>query len=473
MKRTLTCVGLGLLVGILLLTGCGQSKIRVASKLDAEGAILSQLIIQVLRDNGLEVVDKTWMGSTDVVREAIIAGDIDIYPEYTGNGAKWFKDESWETWSRSDKDKVAERLTELEALEKNRVEWLIPAPANNNWAIVINSEVADAKNLKTVEDFARYVETPGNNVLVYGSKEFFTSPMALPLFEEIYGFDLSIDQKVIVSSPTYAEHLVAFFVEPDTLYVAMAYTTDRYLEEGMVGTENRYLETLPLRILEDNRKAQPLYHPAPLVRSEVLDRYPEVREILSQLFEKLETTTLQELNGNAVQKFPHEVARDYLEQNNLLRKPREVGDLSYDRPAPDFFKPQENEKGIEIVNSKITLPPSTIWQTDFYVNGKFMSDVRVVGWFMTSGGAFNDIKIAILNDIDFTNWVNFREAKDAVYLSEKVTKTQIELKIEDPRSYHLILSNRFSEFSYKDVTAKVYLYYKLKEEEQKAPPAEQ
>lgn len=472
MKRTLTYIGLALLVGILLLTGCGQPKIRVTSKLDAEGAILSQLIIQVLRDNDIEVIDKTWMGSTDVVRKAILDGDIDIYPEYTGNGARWFKDEDWKTWIQSDNDGVVKRLNELEKLGKNRVEWLTPAPANNSWGIAINSEVPEAKNLKTVEDFASYVKKPGNNVLVYGSKEFFTSPMALPLFEEKYGFDLKIEQKVIVSSTTYAEHLVAFFSEPDTLYAAMAYTTDRYLEEGMADATDQYLETLPLRILEDNKKAQPVYHPAPLVRSEVLKRYPEIREILSRLFEKLDTATLQELNANAVQQFPYEVARDYLEQNDLLSKKREVDDLSYDRPASDFFKPQEDEKGIEIVNSKITIPAKTIWQTDFYVNGKFMSDVRVVGWFMASGGAFNDIKIAILNDIDFTNWENFREVKDAIYLSEKITKTQIELKIEDPGSYRLVLSNRFSEFSYKDVTAKVYLYYTIKQEEEEAPPAE-
>ena len=449
MKRTRIYIVLGLLVGILLFTGCSHSKIRVASKMDVEGAIISQLIIQVLRDNDFEVIDKTWMGSTDVVRKAILDGDIDIYPEYTGNGANWFKDEDWEMSSRSDKDEVAEWLTQLETREKNRVEWLTPAPANNPWGIAINSKVAEAKNLKTIEDFANYVKKPGNNVLVHGSKEFFTSPMALPLFEKQYGFNLEINQKVVVSSPTYAEHLVAFFVEPDTVYAAMAYATDHCLEE------------LPVRILEDNKKAQPLYHPAPIIRSEVLNKYPEIREILKQIFQKLDTTTLQELNANAVQKFPHEVARDYLEQNDLLRKERDYEEFAYHRPIPDLFKPQEDEKGIEIVNSKITVPAKTIWQTDFYVNGKFMSDVRVVGWFMTSGGAFNDIKIAILNDIDFTNWENFREVEDAVYLSEKITKTQIELKIEDPGSYHLVLSNRFSEFSYKDVTAKVYLYYKL------------
>ncbi|MFC1864458.1 glycine betaine ABC transporter substrate-binding protein [Chloroflexota bacterium] len=464
MKRILTCVGLVLLVGILLLPGCGQRKITVASKMDAEGAILSQLIIQLLRDNDLEVTDKTWMGSTDIVRKAIINGDIDIYPEYTGNGAKWFKDQGWETWSRFDKNEVAKKLTDLETQDKNKVEWLAPAPANNPWAIAVNSEVANERNLRTIEDFANYVNKPDNNVLVYGSKEFFTSPMALPLFEKKYGFKLRIDQKVIVSSPIYAEHLVAFFDEPGIVYASMAYTTDHYLEEGIADTTSHYLEKLPLWMLADNEHAQPLYHPAPIVRSEVLERYPEIRKILNQLFERLDTETLQELNGDAVQKFPSEVARDYLEQNGLLHKKQEIDDLSYDRPIPDFFKPEEDEKSIEIVNAKITVEPKTIWQTDFYVDDKFMSDVRVAGWFMASGGALNDIKIVILSDIDFTNWKNFHEVKDGVYQSDKITKTQIGLKIKDPGSYHLALSNRFSEFSFKDVRAKVYLYYKMRAE---------
>ena len=110
MKRVLICIVLVSLIGALMLPGCGPRKIRVASKLDAEGAILAQLIIQKLRDAGYEVVDKTWMGPTDVLRKAITSGDIDIYPEYTGNGALWFDDADWQNWSRADKNEVAARL---------------------------------------------------------------------------------------------------------------------------------------------------------------------------------------------------------------------------------------------------------------------------------------------------------------------------------------------------------------------------
>ena len=77
---------------------------------------------------------------------------------------------------------------------------------------------------------------------------------------------------------------------------------------------------------------------------------------------------------------------------------------------------------------------------------------------MASGGTFNDVKILVLNDIDFTNWKNFHDI-EGIYQSDKVTKAQIKAQIEESGSYHLVISNRFSEFSSKDVLLKVYLYY--------------
>ena len=463
MKRVLICIVLVSLIGALMLPGCGPRKIRVASKLDAEGAILAQLIIQKLRDAGYEVVDKTWMGPTDVLRKAITSGDIDIYPEYTGNGALWFDDADWQNWSRADKNEVAARLNALETLNNTGVEWLSPAPANNKWALTVNSDVANEKGLKTIKDFSDYVKEPGSKVQVYGSKEFFNSKVALPLFEQKYEFKLKKEQEVTVSSPTYAENLVAFYIDPDTVYASMAYTTDRYLEEGMNNTSDQNMEKLPLRVLDDNQNAQPPYYPTPLVRSEILKEYPEIRTILDNLFQELNNSTLQQLNADAVQKFPDEVARDYLVQKGLLEHP-EIDESTYDTPPPDLFEPGDNEIGIEIVNTKVTVPPKEIRQTDFFVDGKFMHNVRIVGWFMTSGGAFNDVEIAVLNDIDFTNWENFRETENPVFLSAKITKTQIEEEITEPGSYHLASSNRFSEFSYKNVKAKVYLFYTLNED---------
>jgi len=64
-----------------------KGPIVVGSKLDGEGALLGQIILQTLKANGFTVVDKTRTGATKVVRQALVDKQIDVYPEYTGNGA--------------------------------------------------------------------------------------------------------------------------------------------------------------------------------------------------------------------------------------------------------------------------------------------------------------------------------------------------------------------------------------------------
>jgi glycine betaine/choline ABC-type transport system substrate-binding protein len=68
-----------------------KGPVLVASKIDTEGALLGNMIKLALENEGFEVEDKISFGPTDVVRRAIISGEIDIYPEYTGNGAFFFK----------------------------------------------------------------------------------------------------------------------------------------------------------------------------------------------------------------------------------------------------------------------------------------------------------------------------------------------------------------------------------------------
>ena len=74
------------------LLGAGPSRsqatrpLRVASKIDTEGALLGQLILQVLDAGGIKTDNRLQLGSTPIVRAALVAGEIDLYPEYTGNG---------------------------------------------------------------------------------------------------------------------------------------------------------------------------------------------------------------------------------------------------------------------------------------------------------------------------------------------------------------------------------------------------
>lgn len=74
--------------------------VKVGSKIDTEGALLGNIILQVLESHGVKTVNKVQLGTTPVVRGAITSGELDIYPEYTGNGAFFFKDESDPAWKK-------------------------------------------------------------------------------------------------------------------------------------------------------------------------------------------------------------------------------------------------------------------------------------------------------------------------------------------------------------------------------------
>ena len=200
MKRVFVLLA-SFLITLTLVAGCTGSSsgvrgpITVGSKIDTEGALLSQIIILMLRDNGFEVVDKSGTGQTPIVRKAIISGEIDIYPEYTGNGALFFDETDSDIWK--DADKGYQRVKQLDK-EANNIIWLTPAPANNTWAIAIPQKLAEEENILTLSDFASYINR-GGYVKLKGSEEFATSPMALPAFQEAYGFTLEPGQLVTVS----------------------------------------------------------------------------------------------------------------------------------------------------------------------------------------------------------------------------------------------------------------------------------
>ncbi|UCB47522.1 MAG: ABC transporter substrate-binding protein [Spirochaetota bacterium] len=281
-----------------------KGPITVASKIDTEGALLGQMIIHMLQKNGFSTVDKTEFGPTDVIRKAIINDEIDMYPEYTGNGGFFYTDTEPSIWK--DAKKGYETVKRLD-MEAHDIVWLKPASANNTWAISIRMDLSESEGIKTLEDFARYVNA-GGRVKIAGSEEFVSRPDALPAFEEAYGFKLSKDQLLILSGGNTAQTEKAAAEQTDGVNVAMAYGTDGALA------------ALGLWVLEDTKGVQPIYQPAPIVRSEVFEQYPELSDILDPVFATLDLVTLQSLNAKiAIQgQDAASVAKEYLESMGVL-----------------------------------------------------------------------------------------------------------------------------------------------------------
>ncbi len=278
--------------------------IVVASKIDTEGALLGQMIVLLLEKNGYQVTDRTEFGPTDVIRKAIQSGEIDIYPEYTGNGGFFFEDTDPQIWKNARQG--YETVKKLD-LERNGIVWLEPAPANNTWAIAARGDLAAQEGLKSLEDFARYVNAGGQARLA-ASEEFTSRPDALPAFERAYGFQLKREQLIILSGGNTALTEKAAAEGTDGVNFAMAYGTDGSLA------------ALGLTVLEDTLGVQPVYEPAPIVRKEVLDRVPQIADILNPVFKGLNLGTLQRLNAQiAVEGRPAaDVAREYLKSKNFL-----------------------------------------------------------------------------------------------------------------------------------------------------------
>ncbi|MFU8890770.1 MAG: glycine betaine ABC transporter substrate-binding protein [Anaerosomatales bacterium] len=292
MRRYLSMVIVLLLAGALLV-GCGgdgdgpaelKGPITIGSKIDVEGPVLGYVMAAVLEDAGFEVVDRMRTGATDVVRRALLAGEIDAYPEYTANALTvFYADEQIDPAILQDAAATYEEAARLD-LENENIVWLAPAPANNTWAVAVPRALAEDNAIGTLEDWAAYIND-GGDVKVAGSQEFFDRDDAMPGFEAAYGFSLSAAQKVSLATGDTAVTARAAAEGTDGVNAAMVYGTD--------GT----IAALDLFVLGDPLGVQPIYQPAPIFRAEVIDEYPEIVDLLEPVFARLDLETLQALNA--------------------------------------------------------------------------------------------------------------------------------------------------------------------------------
>lgn len=258
-----------------------QPPVRVASKIDTEGLLLGELIIRTLQDHGIRTENRLQLGTTQIVRRALIAGEIDLYPEYTGNGAFFFADEKHPAWKNHAAGHA--RIKALD-LERHQLVWLPAAPANNTWAIAVRHDLARNHGLRTLDDLGRYL-AGGGRLKLAASAEFVERPDALPAFQAAYGFRLRQEQLLTLAGGDTAVTLRAAAEQTSGVNAAMAYGTD-----GPVAA-------LGLVILDDPKGVQPVYAPAPVVRAAVLARQPRIAALLAPLFESLDAATLQRLNA--------------------------------------------------------------------------------------------------------------------------------------------------------------------------------
>lgn len=301
-----TLILTALTVTTALLGSASAKSIVVGSKLDPEAQILGQMILLTLKNAGLDVTDKTNLGDTGVNRKAILAGEIDVYPEYTGNAVYLFPKAKITSKQAGNPGTIYGLARALDA--KNGITWLKPANVNNTWVIAVPEKLAGSAKLKSVADLAKYLNG-GGTFKIAGSPEFFNRPDTMPAFEGMYGFKLKDTQKLVLAGATPVQTQQAASSGTNGVNAAMAYGTDATLA------------ALNMVALTDPKGAQAVYQPAPIIRSDTLKAFPQIEALLNKTFATLDAKTLQKLNGQVALdgKTPADVASAYLKGKGLIK----------------------------------------------------------------------------------------------------------------------------------------------------------
>ncbi|PYE89173.1 glycine betaine ABC transporter substrate-binding protein OsmF [Phyllobacterium leguminum] len=296
---------LGAVLGLGLATASANAQVVVSSKIDTEGGVLGNIILAVLKAGDVPVTDRIQLGTTPVMRKALIAGEIDIYPEYTGNAAFFFEKAGDPLWKDAGQAYAEAKKLDFDA---NKIVWLTPSPANNTWGVALRKDVAEPNKIVTFSDFGKYV-AGGGDIVLAASSEFVNSAGALPAFQTAYGFTLKPDQLITLSGGDTAATIAAAANKTSGANAAMVYGTDGGIAES------------GLAVLQDDKHVQPVYQPTPIIREAVLKKYPQIETLLKPVFEKLDLVTLQGLNGRVqVGGEPAKaVATDFLTKNGFVK----------------------------------------------------------------------------------------------------------------------------------------------------------
>jgi osmoprotectant transport system substrate-binding protein len=281
-----------------------RAAVVVSSKLSSESAMIGQMIRLLLDARGIPTVDRMTLGATPVVRKALVAGEIDLYIEYTGNAGFFFNAAADPAWKDLQQGYALGSRLDYAA---NRIVWLTPANASNAWALAVRRDVAVANHLRTMSDFARWVHSGGQAMLACSAE--FANAGTLRSLEKTYGFALRSDQLIVLAGGETSATIGAAAARTNGINTAMVYGTDG----GIVAAQ--------LVLLEDDRHNQPVYAPVPIAREAIVRAYPQLPAIIRPLMQSLDSDTLRRLNarvqidGESAQT----VAADYLRAHGFVK----------------------------------------------------------------------------------------------------------------------------------------------------------
>ncbi|MEI3422098.1 MAG: glycine betaine ABC transporter substrate-binding protein [Butyricimonas faecihominis] len=287
---------LALFIGLVLLSGCESKKdtIHIATKPMSEQFILGEMLALLIEENSdLHVkITKGVGGGTSNIHPAMVKGDFDLYPEYTGTG--------WLVILKKDTLLPPDQLFSELQKEYSReygLKWVAPYGFNNAYSLAVSNEMAKKYNLKTFSDLALYPDlfTFGAEYDFYEINDGYADLCAYYNLKFKKNLDMDIGLKYEA-------------MKSGKIDVINIFTTD-----GQLSHAN-------LTVLKDDKHFFPSYYCATIVREETLKEHPELERILEKMNGILTDQEMADMNYkvDVEHRTEREVAVEFLKKKGLL-----------------------------------------------------------------------------------------------------------------------------------------------------------
>lgn len=291
----ITAVLLCLLLLCLSLSLVSQpATLHIATKPMTEQYILGEMLdILIEQDTDLQVeITQGVGGGTSNIQPAMESGEFDLYPEYTGTG--------WNMVLKEEGIYTEELFEELQHkyTEDYHMQWLGMYGFNNTYGLAVRREIAERYDLHTYSDLAAV-----SGQLVFGAEyDFFEREDGYEALCEAYGLQFKETMDLDIGLKYQA-------LEQEQIDVMVIFTTDGQLSAA------------DAVVLEDDRLFFPSYRCGNVVRTEVLEKYPELEAVLEKMNGVISDSDMAQMNYEVESegKDPREVAEAFLRERSLLK----------------------------------------------------------------------------------------------------------------------------------------------------------
>ncbi len=296
MKRFLVLwlLSFALIIGIYSCSAPNNS-ITIGSKDFTEQDILGELLAQHIEANTqLKVNRRLHLGGTFICHEAIKAGQIDAYVEYTGTAFTTILKQK----AITDPQKVYQQLKQAYA-EQFQLEVMPPLGFQNTFAMVIRGDDARAKNLQTISQAAKYT----------------------PQWQAGFGYEFSEREDGLPGlSKTYN---LKFAKPPKIIDLGLLYQALQQKQVDLVAgnSTDGAIPRLDLVVLTDDKQYFPPYEATPIVRQAALKQHPQLQSAIAQLGGLIDESQMRRLNYQVEgeKRDVKQVVREFLQAKKLSK----------------------------------------------------------------------------------------------------------------------------------------------------------